>query len=60
MASSQAGGGDVMGDDDDDDDMFMAMDPFAIGNAVRQMMRNADVTEAPVGATLLVRPYNLL
>ena len=49
-----------MGDDDDDDDMFMAMDPFAIGNAVRQMMRNADVTEAPVGATLLVRPYNLL
>ena len=46
--------GDVMceEDEEEDEEPFLAMDPFAIGNAVRRMMLHTDGTEEPI--TLLV------
>ena len=40
--------------DDDEDEMPLAMDPFAVGNAVRQMMLGGGGTFADMGGAGLI------
>ena len=47
-------------EDEEDEEPFLAMDPFAIGNAVRRMMLHTDGTEEPITllvSTMLMRLY---
>ena len=54
--------GDVMceEDEEEDEEPFLAMDPFAIGNAVRRMMLHTDGTEEPITLLVSTMPMPLL